>query len=366
MDSPSGKSLETQATIFRAFPGASAAAKSLDATANFNLSCPCFFAVPSQPHAAVVAYRASALRSVAAASNDKKTSGRLERKLSMLQSHMAPEETAMLREISRHKRRALEFGCGGSTLVLLSEVIERVDSVETDPAWIATVRADPIASAAVGAGRLQIHRVNIGPTKAWGMPLDDSAKALWPRYSRAVWRTLAEPPDLVFIDGRFRVACILTTLLRCRPTIVVHDFWDRLKPYGEILEFLDVVHRVESLGVFSPRPDIERHKPQKTAQGVSARSPLGACNRRRSERHRRDCSAIKHSTSRRLSIYGQWPSVGVRSLPSSLSSACRPRATWECDVRAPSCRNGRDLRPPNDGASVYVGSQVRHSPPSNQ
>ena len=68
---------------------------------------------------------------------------------------------------------------------------------------------------------------------------------------------VAEPPDLVFIDGRFRVACILTTLLRCRPTIVVHDFWNKLKPYGEILEFLDVVHRVESLGVFSPRPDID-------------------------------------------------------------------------------------------------------------
>jgi hypothetical protein len=115
-----------------------------------------------------------------------------------------------------------------------------------------------------------MHNVDIGQTKAWGHPVDDASKARWPTYPRAIWRNL-EPPDVdfVLIDGRFRVACTLAAVLHVRTSalIAVHDFWTRPKLYGAILEFLDVVDRAESLGVFAPRGEIDEARVEKLLGG---------------------------------------------------------------------------------------------------
>jgi hypothetical protein len=179
---------------------------------------------------------------------------------------MMPEEVDLLREASRNRHHVIEFGCGGSTILFLGNAVEALDSVESDKAWAAKVCAEPSAAAALRSGRFRMHHVDIGHTKAWGYPVDDAAKALWPRYPRAIWRNLESPAvDFVFIDGRFRVACALVALLPIRPPalIAVHDFWTRPKVYGELLEFLDVVHRVESLGIFAPRGDIDKTRVKK-------------------------------------------------------------------------------------------------------
>ena len=172
-----------------------------------------------------------------------------------------PEEVDLLREASRKRRHVIEFGCGGSTILFLENAVEALDSVESDKAWAAKVCGEPSAATALRSGRFRMHNVDIGRTKAWGYPVDKAAKARWPRYSCAIWRKLESPAvDFVFIDGRFRVACALVALLHITPPalIAVHDFWTRLKVYAEILEFLDVVQRVKSLGIFAPRGDIDK------------------------------------------------------------------------------------------------------------
>ncbi len=179
---------------------------------------------------------------------------------------MMPEEVDLLRAASRNRHHVLEFGCGGSTILFLENEVEVLDSVESDKTWAGKVCGVSSAATALRSGRFRMHRVNIGQTKAWGYPVDAAAKARWPQYSRAIWRKLKSPPvDFVFIDGRFRVACALFALLRIRPPalIAVHDFWPRLKIYGEILEFLDVVQRVKSLGIFVPRDDIDKARVKK-------------------------------------------------------------------------------------------------------
>ena len=172
---------------------------------------------------------------------------------------MMPEEVDLLREASCNRHHVIEFGCGGSTILFLENAVEALDSVESDKTWAAKVCGEPSAATALRTGRFRMHNVDIGHTKAWGYPVDDASKALWPGYSRAIWRNL-EPPavDFVFIDGRFRVACALIALLHVgTPALIaVHDFWSRPKVYGEILHFLDVVQRVQSLGIFAPRGDI--------------------------------------------------------------------------------------------------------------
>jgi hypothetical protein len=179
---------------------------------------------------------------------------------------MMSEEVDLLREASRNRHHVVEFGCGGSTILFLENAVEALVSVESDKDWAAKICAEPSVATALRSGRFRMHTADIGRTRAWGHPVDDAAKARWPRYPRAVWRKL-EPPavDFVFIDGRFRVACALVALLHIRPPalIAVHDFWTRLKIYGEILEFLDVVQRVKSLGIFAPRDDIDRTRVEK-------------------------------------------------------------------------------------------------------
>jgi hypothetical protein len=179
---------------------------------------------------------------------------------------MMPDEVDLLREASRKRRHIIEFGCGGSTILFLENEVEILDSVESDKIWAAKVCAEPNAATALRSGRFRMHHVDIGPTKAWGHPVDDRLKASWPRYPRAIWRNLKSPAvDFVFLDGRFRVACALVALLQIKvpALIAVHDFWFRLKAYGEILEFLDVVHRAKSLGIFAPRADIDEVRVKK-------------------------------------------------------------------------------------------------------
>lgn len=174
---------------------------------------------------------------------------------------MTPEEAGLLRDASRDRHHVVEFGCGGSTLLFLENEVGFIDSVESDKAWAARVRGEPRAAAALRSGRLRIHNVAIGRTKAWGYPADEASKSLWPGYPLAIWSDLGSPAvDFVLIDGRFRVACALVALLHIgTPALIaVHDFWTRTKAYGEILDFLDVVDRAGSLGVFAPRGDIDQ------------------------------------------------------------------------------------------------------------
>jgi hypothetical protein len=172
---------------------------------------------------------------------------------------MEPDELALLRAASRRRQHAVEFGCGASTVLLLRNGIGVLDSVDSQPAWVRRVSDEPDTAEALRTGRLRMHCVDIGPTRKWGHPLDDESKARWPQYAQAVWQVaLPTPVDFVLIDGRFRVACALMALLKARPDarVAFHDFWTRLKAYGAILPFFDVVGRAGSLAILAPRQDL--------------------------------------------------------------------------------------------------------------
>jgi hypothetical protein len=68
--------------------------------------------------------------------------------------------------------------------------------------------------------------------------------------------------DLVFVDGRFRVACTLMALLQPQPPafIAFHDFWTRLDRYCDVHRFLDVSGRAGSLAILTPRQGNDRRE----------------------------------------------------------------------------------------------------------
>lgn len=160
-----------------------------------------------------------------------------------------------------HLQRAsvvLEFGMGGSTCLAAAQHVEHLYSVEADQGWIDRCLAMPEVTPLVRAGRLVTHRPDIGPIAAYSMPMDPASANRWPNYSTSVWDQLAHTPDLVLIDGRFRVSCFLQAIMRlpASTTYVIHDFWSR-EHYRPMLQFASLVDRVDDLAILRAHHDID-------------------------------------------------------------------------------------------------------------
>lgn len=141
---------------------------------------------------------------------------------------MPEDEAQALRHAIARARVVLEYGSGGSTVLAAESPGKTVFSVESDVAWLAKMRA--YFAAHPPAATLHLLHGDIGPTKSWGHPLDDDDFRLWPDYPTKVWGDTAfVQPDLVLIDGRFRVACFLTTLFctKAPVTVLMDDYLDR-------------------------------------------------------------------------------------------------------------------------------------------
>lgn len=145
--------------------------------------------------------------------------------------HMDDEGRALLEARLDGAQCLLEFGAGGSSMTAARLKVPTVISVESDADFLAATNA--AVRAAGNHTSFVGHHADIGPTMEWGNPADRSKVHLWPRYCSSVWARIANEslpqPDLVLIDGRFRVACLLTTLLMARPgaTILFDDYFDR-------------------------------------------------------------------------------------------------------------------------------------------
>lgn len=185
-----------------------------------------------------------------------------------LTANMTPAELALLQEWSAPCSHIVEFGCGGSTILLLEATSAVIDSVDNNRDWIERISAQPRPAEAIRSGRLNICFVDTGPVGKWGSPTDERTKPLWRNYSCAVWAGLRPPAvDLVFVDGRFRIACTVMALLQSLPpTIAFHDFWTRLDRYADILRFLDIQGRAESLAVLTPRQGNDRRELERMLQ----------------------------------------------------------------------------------------------------
>ena len=116
----------------------------------------------------------------------------------------------------------LEYGSGGSTL-MAAEAGAEVWSVESDAAWAAMMQGWFAQNPA--KGRAHVLHADIGPTRDWGHPADDSRLRHWPDYALKVWEAPGfRHPDVVLVDGRFRLACFLTAAYRItRPVTLFFD-----------------------------------------------------------------------------------------------------------------------------------------------
>ena len=167
--------------------------------------------------------------------------------------HMEPEGLELLSVSLKDSRCFLEYGAGGSTVLAGEMGVGTIYAVESDRGFLDAVKG---AVAEIASGPTLIdHYVDIGPTVEWGNPRDSSKAASWPLYASSIWsRILAggsPRPDLVLIDGRFRVACFLATLVFARPgtTILFDDY--HVRPHYHVAEnFLKPIGRAGRMAEF--------------------------------------------------------------------------------------------------------------------
>jgi hypothetical protein len=145
----------------------------------------------------------------------------------------------------------LEFGCGGSTVYASNEAkVRHILSVDTSLEWISQVLKEVRAS----NGNLHLVHIDLGEVGDWGTPKSTEKYGEFWKYTVAPWKKASElqlVPDTVLIDGRFRVACFLYSLLVARvgTTLIFDDYFDRPE-YFVVERFCRVEQKVGRSAIF--------------------------------------------------------------------------------------------------------------------
>ena len=175
-----------------------------------------------------------------------------------MRPNMTDKEVELFNSLTRKSEYYLEFGCGGSTYHASKSVGKSIVSVDSSTDWLEKVSAACTGPECVV--KPTTLYVDIGPTGAWGTPTDVSTRSRWPEYYENVWTmSWAFESDLILVDGRFRIACFLKTLMNCRPdaVIVMHDFTSR-SHYHVVHQVSREIACADDLSAFIPMPGASR------------------------------------------------------------------------------------------------------------
>ncbi|WP_192931289.1 hypothetical protein [Gemmobacter serpentinus] len=143
----------------------------------------------------------------------------------------AEAEAEVLQKHYAEAKVILEYGSGGSTVLAAQKPGKLIFSVESDRAWFTALQRK-FDEAELPSLPIMYH-ADIGPTGAWGRPLDDRGWAGFYRYPLAIWaQPFFRQPDLVLVDGRLRAACFVATCLNTRkPVTILFDDYENRQSY---------------------------------------------------------------------------------------------------------------------------------------
>jgi len=167
--------------------------------------------------------------------------------MTLLHPHFTTNDLSMFYRYLKTACVYMEIGSGGSSMAACREPsVETVVWVESDPVWYEIVKTGceeystkmiPIFSG-----------LNVDRQDNWGHPgpgcTDEQRRAYSDALIVAI-STHALRPDVVLVDGRFRVACCLKLFSRVDEDCVIlfDDFFPRRDFYGAVLEYFEVVEQ---------------------------------------------------------------------------------------------------------------------------
>lgn len=164
---------------------------------------------------------------------------------------MTHREIDLLNRYINTCKNYFEFGIGGSTVYVCNNTNANIRGVDSSTEWISNVQK------MVDNKRVKLTHIDIGPTREWGNPVDDSFKHKWSDYYTSIHKTDIEP-DLILVDGRFRINCILQSILfsiekNIDPIISLHDC--QRPGYKHGTDYLECIDRSDNLAMFKISKD---------------------------------------------------------------------------------------------------------------
>ncbi|HMB09033.1 hypothetical protein [Saliniramus sp.] len=133
-----------------------------------------------------------------------------------------------------------EYGVGKSTVWIVNNTSAKVIAVDTSEKWI-----NKVTKRTKRRKNIYIHHSDLGDIGFMGRPKNYSRRNFFPDYTNYLWDQ-EEKPDLILIDGRFRVCCFLTSLKFAEEgaKIIFDDYVNR--PHYHVVE--RYVARTEECG----------------------------------------------------------------------------------------------------------------------
>jgi hypothetical protein len=151
----------------------------------------------------------------------------------------------------------VEYGSGGSTL-LGAKLGKYVVSVESSSSWLLGVLGAAVEQNL--PGKIVPIWTDIGVTKEWGFPVDESNWKNWSDYPRLPWQYCKQhnlSPDVVLIDGRFRLACFLSACVSVtKETLILFDDYEDRKYYHVAEQLFPKIEVIDNrMAVFKVVPN---------------------------------------------------------------------------------------------------------------
>ena len=108
----------------------------------------------------------------------------------------------------------------------------------------------------MNTSKLTYTLTDVGCQNNWGYPAKGVLKEQWLPYFRTI-RTVDPIPDLVLIDGRFRVACALNAWLAVDThTLVLFDDFTNRPHYHTVLKYFTIVETVGRMVLLKKYMDV--------------------------------------------------------------------------------------------------------------
>ena len=130
-----------------------------------------------------------------------------------------------------------EYGVGASTSWVLENTNSKIISVDTDKKWINLIDISNKGS------RIKLNWINLGDLENWGRPRSYKYRNKFIDYISNVWN-FKEKADVILVDGRFRVACFLYSLINAKTdSLIIFDDYNN-RPYYHVIEEILPIYNV--------------------------------------------------------------------------------------------------------------------------
>lgn len=176
-----------------------------------------------------------------------------------------PEALKIFTEKLIQSNEYLEYGSGGSTH-LAAKLKKKFTVVESDPFFLNAVKEKIIADGLFDPRKQTYIHANVGLTGPYGWPIffKKSKREKYAGYSDAPWEMHGESfsPDLILVDGRFRVSSALKTIKKLNGKTnweILFDDYDGTY-YHAIEEFANLERVVGRMAILKPKPDLDMQK----------------------------------------------------------------------------------------------------------